>query len=172
VPTAAKRYVSFYPLRADAMAVAFSGDEWATLDIAPHPAPDNLPAPDQPIWISVSGPALHDVNALPTGARSFVTPLESAENITVSIGPSDDHLQVNLNVACASETAASDLVTKLEGATNMLRKMLERENMKPNPRDLSGLLVTGNFRRQDRRVVGVWPMQRAFIEAVASGSVD
>jgi len=166
------RFVSFYPLRPDAMAIAFSSDEWAALDIAPHLSPNTQPAPDQPIWLSVSGPALHDVTALPTGARSFISPLESAENVIVSIGPSDNRLQVNLNVQCASEVAATELVTKLEGATSLLRKFLEREKMKPNPRDLSGILVAGVFHHQDRRVVGTWPMQRDFIEAIASGSVD
>lgn len=166
------RFVSFYPLRSNAMAIAVSSDEWAALDIAPHPTPESLAVPDQPIWISVPGPALRDVTALPVGARSFISPLESAENVTMSIGPSDQRLQVNLNVLCASESAATDLVTKLDGATSLLRKLLEREKMKPNPRDLSGILVAGTFHREDRRVVGMWPMQRDFIQAVMSGSVD
>lgn len=166
------RFVSFYPLRPNAMAIAFSMDEWAALDIAPHPLPANLAIPDQPIWFNVAGPALRDVQMLPTGARSFVSPLETAENVILSIGPTEDRLRVSLNVLCASETAASDLVTKLEGATNMLRKMLEREHMKPSARDLSGILIAGTFRREDRRVVGEWPMKRDFIEAIASGSVD
>jgi hypothetical protein len=166
------RFISFYPLRSDAMAIAIGSDEWAALDIASHPTPAGLPMPDQPIWISVSGPALRDVSALPAGARSIVSALESAENILVSIGPSDNLLKVSLSVMCASEAAASDLVTKLEGATNMLRKMLERDHMQPNPRDLSGVLVGGNFRREGSRVIGGWPMQRDFIGAIASGSVD
>ena len=85
VPGENGRYTSFYPLRTDAMAIAFSRDEWATLDISPHPAPEGAETPDQPIWISVAGPALRDVTALPAGARSFVSPLESAKNVTVAI---------------------------------------------------------------------------------------
>ncbi|MDQ6741069.1 MAG: hypothetical protein M3021_12120 [Actinomycetota bacterium] len=166
------RYLSFYPLRSNAMAMAVSSDEWAALSISAHPPAAGLQAPDQPIWLSVSGPALRDVSAVPTGARSFISPLESAENIIMSIGPSDDRLQVHMDVLCDSDTAAADLVTKLEGATNMLRKMLDREKVKPNPRDLSSILTAGNFRREGRRVTGSWPMQRDFVEAVVSGSVN
>ncbi len=179
VPGNLSRYVSFYPVRSDTMAIAFSSDEWAALDITPRAAsPNNLAEPDQPIWLSVTGPALRDVTALPSGARSFVSPLESADNIIVSIGSTQsggskpDHLDVNLSVLCASESAASDLVVQLEGATNMLRRMLDREKQHASPRDLSGLLVAGTFRRDNRRVYGQWPMHREFIEAIASGSVD
>jgi hypothetical protein len=172
VPASNGRFISYYPLRNDAMAISISNDEWGALDISQHATPDGLPAPDQPIWLSVSGPSLRDVTLLPSGARSFVSPLESAENIVISIGSSDARLQVNLKVECASEALATELVTKLQGATEMLRKMLERENMKPNPRDLSGILVAGVFHRKGNRVVGGWPMARDFIEALASGSVD
>lgn len=172
VPASGGRFVSFYPMRSSAMAIAFSYDNSAVLDIAPRSAPEDAAEPDQPIWISVGGPALRDVPALPAGAKSFVSPLESAEAIVLSIGPSDGQLRMNLNVLCASETAASDLVVKLEGATNMLRKMLEREKQRPNPGDLSGLLVAGSFRREQRRVAGAWPMHREFIQSLASGSLN
>jgi hypothetical protein len=175
VPSEPGRFVSFYPVRSDTMAIAFSPDEWAVLDITPRAARANVPDPDQPIWVSVTGPALRDVQTLPSGTRSFVSPLETAQNIVLSVGAGDssqNQLKVNLNVLCDSESAASDLVVKLEGATSMLRKMLEREKMQANPRDLSGLLVAGSFRREDRRVIGNWPMHRELIEAIASGSVD
>jgi hypothetical protein len=172
VPGGSGRFVSFYPLRSDAMAIAFSADEWAALEITPRNAAPPDPQPDQPVWISVTGPALRDVKTLPSGARSFVSPLESAESIVLSMGANEEKLELNLSVVCISETTASELVMQLEGATNMLRKMLERENQKPNPRDLSGMLVAGNFRREDRRVLGTWPMHREFISTLASGSMD
>ncbi len=166
------RFFSFYPLRPDALAIAIGPDEWAALDIAPHPAPDGLGVPDQPVWLSVSGPALRDLQTVPTGARSFISPLELADNIVLSVGPSGGNLRINLNVLCSSDAAAADLVAKLDGATNMLRKMLDREHMKPSSRDLSGILAAGSFHQDARRVTGFWPMQRDFIEAVVSGSVN
>jgi hypothetical protein len=172
VPVTNGRFLSYYPLRSNAMAISISNDEWAALDISQRSSLEGAAVPDQPIWLSVTGSSLRDVSSLPTGAQSFVSPLESADSIVVSIGPSDNRLQVNLKVECASDAAATELVTKLQGATEMLRKLLERDNMKPNPRDLSGILVAGVFHREGNRVVGGWPMQRDFIEALASGSVN
>lgn len=166
------RFISYYPLRSKIMAISISNDEWGALDISQRTAPDGAPGPDQPIWLSVSGPALRDVSGLPSGARSFVSPLESADNIVVSVGPAENRLKVNLKVDCPSETSANELLNKLQGATNMLRKLLAREHEKPNPRDLSGILVGGEFHREGTRVIGGWPMPRDFVEAIASGSVD
>jgi hypothetical protein len=42
--------------------------------------------------------------------------------------------------------------------------MIEREHQKPNPVDLSGVLTSGTFRSEGRRVAGTWPIERAFIE--------
>jgi hypothetical protein len=44
--------------------------------------------------------------------------------------------------------------------------MLARENRTANPQDLSGVLVAGTFRRDDRKVYGEWPLQRAFVESI------
>jgi hypothetical protein len=173
VPGPQRRFASFYPLRADTMGLAFSYNELAALDIMPRAELEGVAEPDQPIWISVAGPALQEIPALPAGARSFVSPLESADQITMSIGPAPDgQLQVNAEVKCASETTASDLIIKLEGATNTLRKMLEREKQKPSPRDLSGVLHGGKFRREGQNVYATWPMDRQFIEALAAGAVE
>jgi hypothetical protein len=42
--------------------------------------------------------------------------------------------------------------------------------MKPNPRDLSGVLASGTFRRDGLRVVGQWTIPRAFLEQVLAGA--
>jgi hypothetical protein len=109
---------------------------------------------------------------LPPGARAFASPLASAENIVFSVRPRNKRLEMRLNVTCASASAASDLLIKLEGATDTLRKFIEREHLRPNPRDLSGLLVAGTFRREDKQVYGSWPINPEFIDAVASGAIN
>jgi hypothetical protein len=172
VPGEQARFASFYPLRSDTMGLAFGFNEFAALDITASADSQGIEEPNQPIWVSVSGPALQDVPALPAGARSFMSPLESAEHITMGIGPSNGRLQVSADIRCSSETTASDLVVKLEGATNTLRKMLARENKQPSPRDLSGVLHGGTFRRDGRIVYATWPMERQFIEALAAGGVQ
>jgi hypothetical protein len=51
--------------------------------------------------------------------------------------------------------AASQRFAKTRGNGLVLKKMIERQHMAPNPRDLSGVLVSGNFHQQDRTVAGV-----------------
>ena len=167
------RWVSFYKVRRGAMAIAFSGNEYAALDIAQRPAiagmPDNLP--EAPVWLWVPAASMAS-NNLPAGTRSFTSPLESAEQVLFSIGGANPtSLELRLDVTCPSDAAASDLLVRLEGATNMLRKLIERENLKPNPGDLSGLLTSGSFRREARAVRGVWPLPKVFLETLASGGV-
>jgi len=43
---------------------------------------------------------------------------------------------------------------------------MERERQKPTPADLSGVLTSGIFRNEGRRVLGYWPIERAFVQSV------
>ena len=40
-----------------------------------------------------------------------------------------------------------------------------------NPADLSGVLVGGTFRRDDRLVYGQWPIPAAFVKAITEGAL-
>jgi hypothetical protein len=60
------------------------------------------------------------------------------------------------------------LVTQFEGTTKALRELLARQRQKPDPTDLSGVLVAGSFRRDERQVYGAWPIPKAFVDAIAS----
>jgi hypothetical protein len=64
---------------------------------------------------------------------------------------------------------ASALLVQLEQLTETLRKWIAREDTKPNPGDLSGVLTAGIFRREDRRVYGSWPIPKEFIRAITDG---
>lgn len=165
------RWVSFYPVRRNALAIAFSTNEYAALDIAPRQAGGPaLPDPKAPVWVWVPAASLQSAQ-LPAGTQSFTSPLASAEQVLFSLAPREKAFEMNLDVTCVSAASASDLLVKLEGATNMLRKLIEREHLTPNPNDLSGLLTSGSFRRDDRKVYGTWPIRKEFLELVASGGL-
>jgi hypothetical protein len=171
--TSPKRWVSYYPLRAGAMALAISAQQGAVFGITPHGNNAELAqSPDQPVWVLVPAATLRAARSLPAGARSFVSPLGSAERVVFSIGPAQNALRLSADVACSSEPAAAELLSQLERATAMLRSMLQREHQQPNPRDLSGVLAGGSFRREGRRVLGAWPIPREFIETVAQGDLN
>jgi hypothetical protein len=62
------------------------------------------------------------------------------------------------------------LLTQFEGTTAALRQVLSKANRKPDPADLSGVLVAGTFHRSERQVYGAWPIPKAFVDAIAEGA--
>lgn len=166
------RHISFFPLRPSVMGLAVSKDAWAALELTGKVSkPDAAAIPKQPVWLWVPSSRLADVDNLPAGTRQFARAIQGAERIVLSVGARGDRYEAVLDVTSRSVPDASTLVSHLEGITGFLKKMIAEEKHPPNPRDLSGVLTAGVFERQDRRVVGRWPLERAFLEALASGSL-
>jgi len=161
------RRISFYALRDDVLAMAVSSDDFAAYQISRKPAaaaPASLPA--APVWARVPIAALKDTNQLPDGVKPFAAALGNAEQVTLTLGGADNHLQLALNVTCGDAQTASALLVDLESATNRLRKYLANEHQHADPADLSQVLVAGTFRRDDRKVVGEWPLERSFVDTL------
>lgn len=164
------RYLSFYALRSNLMGLAVSPDPYGALLVAPKPGKKPVAVPSQPIWMIVSGSALRSKDLLPEGTHAFATALQGSDEVAFSLGSSGDHLELSMDAHCGSVDDASGLLVRLEQTTETLRKWIAREHQTANPADLSGVLTAGSFRRDDRHVLGSWPIQRAFVQAVANGS--
>lgn len=164
------RRISFYPLKSNLMGMAVSPDDMAAYQITKNASHVNPFAPPEPVWMLVPAAVLKNAQTLPSGTRAFAIALEKAERIVFSIGAAGDHLQVGLNVTCKDVEAASALLSQLEDTTNTLRKWLAREHQQANAKDLSGVLIAGSFRREDKKVLGQWPIQRAFVDELTGGS--
>lgn len=164
------RRISFYPLKSNLMALAVSQDDMAAYQVVRNASHVNPFAPSEPVWVLVPAAVLKRTESLPAGMRAFAIALENAERIVFSIGPEADHLKVAMNVTCSNAESASALLVQLENTTNTLRKWLAREHEHASANDLSGVLTAGSFRRDDRRVSGEWPLQRAFVDAMTGGS--
>jgi len=162
-----KRRISFYAVRPDIMALAVSADDFAAYQVRRKAGQPSFSAPPDPVWLFVPVLALRDADALPAGAKSYVTALKNAEEVLFTLGPQKDHLQLSLNVACRDASEAAALEKEFEDTTETLRKWIAREHAQPNPGDLSGVLVAGQYRHQDRRVYAQWPIPRTFVDAVA-----
>jgi hypothetical protein len=162
------RRISFHKLRSNLMAMAVSPDDMAAYQVARNASHLNPFSPDAPVWVMVPAAVLKEANSLPAGTQAFALALEKADRAIFSIGPDGDHLKVMVNVTCKNAEAASNLLVQLERTTNQLRHMLAQENRTANPQDLSGVLVAGTFRRDDRKVYGEWPLQRAFVESITA----
>lgn len=165
-----RRRISFNRLRSDLMALAVSDDDMAAYQITRAASKVSPFTPDAPVWMMVPPAVFKENTSLPAGLRSFTLPLESAERTIFSVSQDGGRLKISINVTCQNVDAASALLVQLESTTNMLRKLLSREHQQPNPGDLTGVLAAGSFRRDDRRVLGEWPMERAFVNALAGGS--
>ena len=160
------RRISFHKLRSNLMALAVSPDDMAAYQIARNASKVNPFSPDAPVWALVPSAVLKEADSLPAGTQAFALALEKADRAIFSLSPDGDHMKVVVSVTCKNADAASNLLVQLESTTNLLRRMLARENRTANPQDLSGVLVAGTFRRDDRKVYGEWPLQRAFVESI------
>ncbi|HEX4592719.1 MAG TPA: hypothetical protein VH157_00520 [Bryobacteraceae bacterium] len=164
------RRISFYPLKPNIMGLAISTDDFAAYSVNRKSGKAVLATPDQPLWMLVPAAALKDTDALPAGTKPYASALRNAEQIVFTVGPDSGHLQLSLQVTCRDEAAASKMLVDFQNTTDTLRKWIEREHQQPNPADLSGLLVAGTFRRDDRRVYGQWPVARALVDSLAAES--
>jgi hypothetical protein len=165
------RNISFYPLKSDVLALAVSTDPRAVASIVSG-GKAKIPVPLDPVWISVPSASFNRLDGFPAGTRAFLSPLAHADKIVFAAGPQGDRLQLRLEVACPTPEAAADLVKEFSSVTGLLKSMIEREHMTPNPRDLSGVLVAGTFEQRQSTVIGIWPVERGFIEALASGQIQ
>ncbi|HWB87523.1 MAG TPA: hypothetical protein VG675_25500 [Bryobacteraceae bacterium] len=166
------RRISFFPLQSGLMALAVSTDDSAALQMRDSHPKRTMEIPDAPVWLSVPPSVLRADNSLPTGTRMFARSLESAEMLTLSFVPEGTRIAAKLNVLCRNDQDASDLAGQLSATTSLLRDLISREHDKPNPADLSGVLTSGSFRSQGKRVFGYWPIERSFLENMLSGGAS
>jgi hypothetical protein len=166
------QHISFYPLSSEVLALAVTTEERGVNMIAPQQWKTPPILPPDPVWVSAPSFAFSEPKNLPAGAQAFLSPLAQGEHIVFAVGPDGQRFRIRLDVSCATPEAAAGVAKKLTETTDLLKKMLERDKMTPNARDLSGVLVAGTFQQQDKHVAGTWPVDRAFIEALASGKVE
>jgi hypothetical protein len=162
------RRISFYPLKPNLMALAISSDDSAAYSVVRKPGKLPLDPPNQPLWMLVPAVALKDADALPAGTKPYASALRNADQILFTVGPDSDHLQLSLQVTCRDAASASKLMVDLQNTTTTLRNWIAREHQQANPADLSGVLVAGAFRRDDRKVFGQWPIPRAFVDSLTT----
>lgn len=164
-------FISFLLLRPAVLAMAVANDEHGVNMIGPQAwrKPPHLPS--EPVWISVPSFALSEAN-LASGTHAFLEPLSQAQDVTFAVGAAQKGFQIRLEAVCATPEIAELLTRRLSATTDMLKKMLERDHMTPNPNDLSGVLTAGTFSQRTDHVTGTWPIERGFLESLAGGKVQ
>jgi len=170
-----ERRISFFPLQSNLLALAVSSDSFAATRLADTQTAalvvQPLDPPRDPVWLSIPADSLKTTDRLPPGTRLFATALASADKILLSLGPQGQQLEARLAVTCRTSADAAALATQLQRVTALLRDMIARENQKPDPKDLSGVLTAGVFQQTGRRVTGRWPLPPVFLESLAGGAL-
>jgi hypothetical protein len=163
--SAEDRQISFFPLQRNLMGMAVSPDSSAALRLQNvSTAKTGLQAPDAPLWLSAPVGVLKSSQNLPEGTRMFATGLGQAQSLTLTLAPDRDRFAARMTVTCRNETDATEVALELTRVTQLLRDLIARENQKANTSDLSGVLTSGSFRPEGKRVNGYWPIERAFIQ--------
>jgi hypothetical protein len=166
------RRLSFFPLNRATLAFASSPNEWAAGLMRPAvKAGPKLPVPQAAVWLAVPGDTLKRPEAFPAGTRLFAKALEKAERIVLTAGEHQGGIRAGLDATTRSEEDAVILRAQLEKVTSVMAGFIARVDRKPNPRDLSGILTEGKFRREGVRVIGTWPVPREFLEALGKGDL-
>jgi hypothetical protein len=166
-----ERRISFFALQANVMAMAVSTDDFAAsrLAQAPEKAAPIVP-PNQPVFLYIPSVNLKKTDAFPVGTQLFAKAVEDTESVSLSLGAGEKAFEANLQVDCRSDQQSAAVLTAFQKITDVLRDILAKEKIAPNPQDLSGVLTSGTFRQENRRVLGRWPIDRAFLEALTGKS--
>ena len=165
-----ERKISFFPLRPRLMGLAVSPDDSAVVDLeSAATRRRRIEIPEAPVWFPIPPGLLKSSRDLPEGTRMFAHSMENTEDVNLAMAPQGDRFEARLSVRCRSEQQAALLAEQLARITATLREMIARDKQAPNPRDLSGVLTAGSFSHIGTRVLGSWPLERAFLKGLLGG---
>jgi hypothetical protein len=170
--------ISFSLLRRDVLALAVASDPQGSRVIFPGfwKEPPKIPA--TAIWVSAPPYIFSNLPMVPSGLSPFRTQLSHAHNTVFTLGPAPNQttdqkaFELRMTVDCGAPDDATKMAAQFVSVTELLKKMLDRDKLKPAAGDLSGVLIAGHFEAQKDQVTGTWPIERKFIESLVSGKVQ
>lgn len=166
----AGRWVSFFPVQPDVLALAVTRDPSGVAALKPLGHSISQPLPLEPIWMRVSQAVLENPADLPPPLRIFAISMQAANPVMLSLSPANTQsgaaFNLRLDALCPREATAETIRNQLQIQTKLLKLELAREHRQPNPADLTGLLTSGSFQVVGNSVVGVWPVSRELIKTL------
>jgi hypothetical protein len=167
------RNISFYPLRRNVIALAVSTEPRGTNMISPGNWRVRPVIPAVPIWISAAPSKFADVSSLPTGSHIFLSPLSQTKSAVFTLAPSPgEGLELKLQAASETPAVAAAIARQMTNATDLLRRMLARDDLKARPADLSGVLTSGHFESKGVEITGAWAIDRRFLDSLLAGQIQ
>ena len=169
------RDVTYYMPRGDVLAVAASRGSTAIQMIGLSTWAKPPVIPETAVWLVAPPYVFTSPDSFATGTRSFLSPLKDATETVLTLGPASGGsaaFELRMEVTCATDAAAAAMLKQFTDATDLLVKMLARENQTPNKSDLSGLLTAGHFEVSGMRVIGIWPVDRSLLDTLVTSGVE
>ena len=183
MPAAApQRFISYYLLKPDVLALSVSSDQTGIYMINPTKWARPPQVPPVALWLSTPAFVYANPDTLPEGTHAFLSPLAKAQNTTFSLGPAsagtiampgiDQSYKLRMEALCANAQDSAQVAHQLDAATTLLKKMLSRDKATPAPGDLAAVLAGGQFEVQQERVVATWPIDSRFVKALLAGKAN
>lgn len=164
--SAPERQISWIPMKRQMLALAVAQDPLAVALINPAPRSVSRPLPESPVWLEVPGSQLHGGPGLPPGLSALLSSLDGADRAVLTAGVDGVGFALEMKATCPEPAKAKEIAGRLMQMTDMFRKLLARENQKPNPADLSGLLAGGEFAADGLTVRGKWPLSKILLTSM------
>ena len=176
------RHISFLPLRDDAIAIAVSTNDLAATALATAGPPISAVLPTAPAWVSIPGAELRRPNTLPPDLRLMLSALQTADRITLTIGPvpnapeppatappaTETAIEARLETTCRTPVDAGILISQLRNTTTTLKEAVARDKEAQSD-ELARAIIAGTFAQSDRKVTGKWPIRPGLIESLTAG---
>jgi hypothetical protein len=171
------RWLSFFPIRSNLMAVAVSPDMNAAYTLLPRAGAPAFPAPAYPAWVQVPKRVLDQPDALPPAAQVFLRALSPASEATFGVESAPDRPEsgflVRMMAQYSSDKEARAVSEHLSQLTRLLSSLASRSEASAKNKGaeaadpgLRELLGSAAFIAGDRQVKGEWYVSRGLLDSV------
>ncbi|HEX4809731.1 MAG TPA: hypothetical protein VH325_12415 [Bryobacteraceae bacterium] len=160
------RWASYFPIQSNVMALAVSTNRNAAAILRPGGQQRDVSMSPQPVWVSVSPALLNDPTAFPAPVEIFTSALAQARHVLLSVGGDGTDWSIQLVADCDSPVRARLMRDSLEERTSLLRRAFNRTHQDANATGLTGMIVDGSFRLAENKVLGIWPLRKAFLDSL------
>ncbi len=157
------RRISFYPLKSNVLAMAIGPDDFGAYQVAVQPSQARACGAEGARVGADSGRRASKYGFIAGRREGLRAGIARARIRSYSaLAPTAaQQLQLGLHVTCkdaAGGIGAAHAVRNNHQSAARIARRTKRQ--KPDPADLSGVLVAGSFRRDERQVYGTWPISK------------
>jgi hypothetical protein len=123
----ARRQISFFAIRPNALAMAVGPDSWAATRLQDKTA-DHFEAavPDSPVWISIPSEKLRNMGPLDALLSPLADALPGGERVSVQAALHGGTLEVEAAARCRTAAEAQALKVRMEAAAGAFRAASSR----------------------------------------------